>query len=52
MGGNGSGIAIGKIIRETKDLEDLRFSATRCGNEGCMAIATVSYPSDFSNFFV
>ncbi len=42
MGGNGSGVAIGKIITACQQLEDLRFSATRSMAEGCLAIAAVS----------
>jgi Ran GTPase-activating protein (RanGAP) involved in mRNA processing and transport len=40
MGGNGAGVAIGRIVTAMPELQDLRFSATRCGAEGCMAIAT------------
>mmetsp|Transcript_25719 Transcript_25719/g.28048 ORF Transcript_25719/g.28048 Transcript_25719/m.28048 type:complete len:431 (+) Transcript_25719:98-1390(+) len=40
MGGNGSGVAISRIITACKALEDLRYSATRCMADGCLAIAT------------
>jgi Ran GTPase-activating protein (RanGAP) involved in mRNA processing and transport len=40
MGGNGAGVAISKIITASSGLTDLRFSATRCGKEGCMEIAS------------
>ena len=40
MGGNGSGVAVSRIITACQQLEDLRYSATRCMAEGCMAIAT------------
>ncbi len=41
MSGSAGGVAVSGIVRECSDLEDFRFSATRSGPEGCLAIAEV-----------
>lgn len=43
MSGDGGGKALSTLIQACVSLEDLRFSATRCGNSGCMEIAKVLY---------
>ncbi len=41
MSGNGGAIAVSSLVRACSKLEDFRFSATRSGPEGCLAIAEV-----------
>ena len=41
MSGSGGGVAVGEMIKACTVLEDFRFSATRSGAEGCLAIAKV-----------
>ena len=42
MSGNGGGFAISKIIQHFHaTLQDIRFSATRCMQEGCKAVIEV-----------
>lgn len=49
MSGDGGGKALSTLIKACVELEDLRFSATRCGNSGCMEIAKVSPIICFKN---
>lgn len=42
MSGSGGAVAVSDIVRACPQLEDFRFSATRSGPEGCLAIAKVS----------
>ena len=41
MSGSGGAAAVRDIVRHCPDLESFRYSATRPGPEGCVAIAEV-----------
>lgn len=41
MAGDGGAKAMGEVVKNCPQLEDFRFSATRAGNEGCLAVAEV-----------
>lgn len=41
MAGDGGACALSNVLRACPALEDLRFSATRAGMDGCLSIAQV-----------
>jgi hypothetical protein len=43
MSGTPGAIAFSKIISHFPEIQDLRFSATRAGAEGCLEIAKVTF---------